>query len=113
MHVSRRTVSSSSRSGPPGVTGMARKKSKAADEPENGILSLAPRILELLDGVQQLELENFSMEIGDLDLFIPAHAAVPAAGSVSVPHTRKPVELIREEYNPRTTTFPGRIREVT
>ncbi len=92
---------------------MAHKKSKAVDEPENGILALAPRILELLDGVEQLELENFSMEIGDLDLFIPAHAMAPAAVPVHLPHVRKPAELIRETYTPRTPAFPGRIREVT
>ena len=48
----------------------------AQKEPEengngNPLLALAPRLAELMDGVGQLELENFSMEIGDLDLFIP------------------------------------------
>jgi hypothetical protein len=44
-----------------------RKDRSALEE----MLTLAPGILELLKGVQQVELENFSMEIGDLELFIP------------------------------------------
>ena len=68
---------------------MVHKKTK---EPkvlanENDIFSLAPRILELLQGVRQLELENFSMEIGDLDLFIPSGSLAQALGSSSLhPH---------------------------
>jgi acetyl-CoA decarbonylase/synthase complex subunit delta len=77
------------------------------------ILNLAPRILELLKGVNQLELENFSMEIGDLDLFIPSSGfnyPFPAAEPVS---PARPTSLIRESYHPHRTEYPGRIREVT
>lgn len=80
------------------------------------VLNLAPQILELLKGVNQLELENFSMEIGDLDLFIPSSGfCVPsphpaAAGS---PPPSKPSSLIRETYVPPTAGYPGKVREVT
>ncbi len=79
------------------------------------MLSLAPRLLELLQGVQQLELENFSMEIGDLDLFIPFPGIVqsPHPSSITVPLPQKPTELLRESYHPRTASYPGHIREVT
>jgi acetyl-CoA decarbonylase/synthase complex subunit delta len=79
------------------------------------VLSLAPRILELLQGVQQLELENFSMEIGDLDLFIPSlnlpHSPHGTSPHLSLPP--KPTELLRESYHPRAARYPGQIREVT
>jgi acetyl-CoA decarbonylase/synthase complex subunit delta len=94
---------------------MVHKKNKETDQ-GNGddLLSLAPRILELLQGVQQLELENFSMEIGDLDLFIPSHAPAyslhPSSLHTALP--QKPVELLRESYQPRISPYPGRIREV-
>ena len=97
------------------VSIMVHKKNK---EPkvlasDNDILSLAPRILELLQGVQQLELENFSMEIGDLDLFIPSGSLAQSLGSSSLHPLlpQKPTELLRETYQPRagqlSRTYPG------
>ena len=88
------------------------KETERADEID--VLSLAPRILELLQGVQQLELENFSMEIGDLDLFIPSQSPAHSLQSVSLhpPLPQKPSELIRESFEPRTARYPGHIREV-
>lgn len=96
---------------------MAHKKNKDADRVERSdILTLAPRILELLEGVRQLELDNFFMEIGDLDLFIPsgtlAHSHHPSATPpLSLP--QKPAELLRETFQPHAARYPGRIREVT
>jgi acetyl-CoA decarbonylase/synthase complex subunit delta len=95
---------------------MAHKKNKETDQAAtDDIFSLTPRILELLQGVQQLELENFSMEIGDLDLFIPSQAFVqpPLPPSLTVPVVQKPTELLRESYKPRAVSYPGHIREVT
>jgi acetyl-CoA decarbonylase/synthase, CODH/ACS complex subunit delta len=97
------------------VSCVVHKKNKEPDRIDSvDVLSLAPRILELLQGVQQLELENFSMEIGDLDLFIPSrgpdHAQSPAAPHLSLPP--KPTDLIRESYQHRSVTYPGKIREV-
>jgi acetyl-CoA decarbonylase/synthase complex subunit delta len=94
---------------------MVHKKNKETDRGDgDDLLSLAPRILELLQGVQQLELENFSMEIGDLDLFIPSHTPAyslhPPSLHPALP--QKPTELLRESYQPRTSPYPGRIREV-
>jgi len=77
------------------------------------ILALAPQILELLKGVQQVELDNFSMEIGDLELFIPtglAHAQHPAHQQA----TRiKPTALIPEQFVRTPVSFPAKIREIT
>ena len=94
---------------------MVHKKSKDT-VPVNGndVLNLAPHLLELLQGVQQVELENFSMEIGDLDLFIPSrdlsHILNPA--TLQPVLLKKPAELLRETYNPRVVQYPGHIREV-
>jgi acetyl-CoA decarbonylase/synthase complex subunit delta len=98
------------------VSVVVHKKNKDTDRIDGvDALSLAPRILELLQGVQQLELENFSMEIGDLDLFIPfqnlAHSPHPASAPPLLP--QKPTDLIRELYHPRVVSYPGHIREVT
>lgn len=81
--------------------------------PDNeGLLNLAPQILELLKGVNQLELENFSMEIGDLDLFIPS-GGFSSPVSAPAPVRSRPTTLIRESYTPVMTKYPNAIREVT
>jgi len=52
---------------------MAQKDSNTTNDAEL-FLALAPRLAELLKGVQQVDLENFSMDIGDLRIFIPRGA---------------------------------------
>jgi len=94
---------------------MVHKKNKESP-PANGndMLNLAPRILELLQGVRQMELENFSMEIGDLDLFIPSRDLTHSLSTASQPPQlpQKPAELLREPYQARSARYPGHIREV-
>lgn len=95
---------------------MAPKKTDIPSGNEK-LLALAPQILELLKGVNQVELENFTMEIGDLELFIPAFGSMPAQGASSAgpatPAPAKPTELFRESYKPLEFSYPGKIREVT
>jgi len=78
------------------------------------ILALAPQLLELLKGVQQVELENFAMDIGDLELFIPAGQCTDVREAVTAPHTPKRItDLIPDQFVPHRMSFPGKIREVT
>lgn len=94
---------------------MVHKKGKERDPLSgNDLVSLAPQILELLQGVRQLELENFEMEIGDLDLFIPSPGfAFPLhPSSLNPPLPQKPAELLRESYQPHTANYSGKIRTV-
>jgi acetyl-CoA decarbonylase/synthase, CODH/ACS complex subunit delta len=94
------------------MTGKNSKPVITADQ----ILALAPQLRELLDGVHQVELEHFSMEIGDLELFIPTSGfSTPNPAHTVQVHSppAKPTELIRESYTPMSYSFPGKIREVT
>lgn len=94
----------------------------ADKNPENGpsvnaeqILALVPQLRELLRGVDQIELEAFSMDIGELELFIPSPgipAPVPHSPHPAQPDPVRPVNLIRESFFPENTVFPGKIREV-
>ena len=79
------------------------------------LLALAPQLLELLKGVQQVELQNVTLEIGDLEFFIPSSAFAPQHHLIHAPPAaiQKPTELIRESYEPLVTEYPGKIREVT
>ena len=94
------------------MTGKNSKPAITADQ----IIAFAPHLRELLNGVHQVELDNFSMEIGDLELFIPTSGfGTPNHGHAVPAHPvpAKPVELIREPYTPKSYSFPGKIREVT
>nr|WP_321352735.1 CO dehydrogenase/acetyl-CoA synthase subunit delta [uncultured Methanoregula sp.] len=95
---------------------MAQKRIDVSTDNEK-LLSLAPQILELLKGVRQVELENFTMEIGDLELFIPAFGGMQpqpvSTPGLAVKAPAKPTELYRESYAPLEFSYPGQIREVT
>ena len=96
---------------------MAKRNPENSVPPINAdqLFALAPQLRELLKGVSQIELEHFSMEIGDLDLFIPTSGFStaprdPVAAPIAAPV--KPSALIRESFTRTTMDFPGRIREV-
>jgi acetyl-CoA decarbonylase/synthase complex subunit delta len=98
---------------------MARRNRENSTPPVDAaqLFALAPQLRELLKGVSQIELEHFSMEIGDLDLFIPLSGSTPASAFTGVPAApaqppAKPADLIRESYVRTSSDFPGRIREV-
>jgi acetyl-CoA decarbonylase/synthase complex subunit delta len=77
-------------------------------------------ILSQLANVDKIELENFSMELGSLELFIPSGNGVSHALSRSMNHgtslpvkaKEKPLVLFNESYVSPSEKFPGRIREV-
>jgi acetyl-CoA decarbonylase/synthase complex subunit delta len=90
--------------------------SKNRKDPETveQLLAFAPGILELLKGVQQVELENFSMEIGDLELFIPRGTFTPPGQPKEQDvHKARPAELIAAPFIPQEAEYQGRVREVT
>jgi acetyl-CoA decarbonylase/synthase complex subunit delta len=93
---------------------MTRRTSKPGLDAEQ-LFALAPQLRELLSGVRQVELEQFSMEIGDLELFIPLSGLPSPASHAAAPLPSLPVrptELILESWNPAPHPFPGAIREV-
>lgn len=79
--------------------------------PNNLVRESLPRLLSLLDGVEKLELENFTMEIGDLELWIPSIGQQSPAGSPAKERI-KPVSLYQETFSAPREEFSGRIHEV-
>ncbi len=74
-------------------------------------------ILSMLADVDRIELEKFSMEVGDLELWLPTGSALTralAAGTTPIPAQAppKPLALFKEGYVPPVEKFPGRIHEV-
>jgi acetyl-CoA decarbonylase/synthase complex subunit delta len=92
---------------------LAEKKEK--DENVLG-LKLNSRLLELLAKLQEVELEDFEMEVGDLEIWLqPGAVAVPPAVSppkVAPPVKAKPTRIIEAEFVPPVETYPGKVVEV-
>ena len=91
---------------------MAEKKEK--DENVLG-LKLNSRLLELLAKLQEVELEDFEMEVGDLEIWLqPGAVAAPtlAPPKVAPPVKAKPTQIIEAEFVPPVETYPGKVVEV-
>jgi acetyl-CoA decarbonylase/synthase complex subunit delta len=92
---------------------LAEKKEK--DENVLG-LKLNSRLLELLAKLQEVELEDFEMEVGDLEIWLqPGAVAVPPAVAppkVAPPVKAKPTQIIEAEFVPPVETYPGKVVEV-
>jgi acetyl-CoA decarbonylase/synthase complex subunit delta len=83
-------------------------------EPEIG-LKLNSRLLELLAKLQEIELEDFEMNVGDLEIWIqPAAVSAPTIVSpkIAPPLKAKPTQLIEAEFVPPIETYQGKVVEV-
>ena len=90
---------------------MAAKKK---DENASGI-KLSHDLLELLAKFQEIELEDFEMEVGDLELWLESGAIarqVMPKLRVAPPLRAKPTELMAAQFAPPTETYAGKIVEV-
>jgi acetyl-CoA decarbonylase/synthase complex subunit delta len=90
---------------------MAEKKKKA----EDGGINFNPDLLDLLAKFQEVELEDFELEVKDLELWLESGGLprqfVPqmkAAGALK----GKPTELLKAQFAPPIETYPGKIVEV-
>ena len=95
---------------------MAKKEEK---ENKSGDVSLklGPRLLELLAKLQQIELEDFEMEVKELELRLTPAAIAAAPRAVAppappAPPKAKPTAIIEEEFVPPVEEYPGKVREV-
>ncbi|MGQ9551184.1 MAG: CO dehydrogenase/acetyl-CoA synthase subunit delta [Candidatus Bathycorpusculaceae bacterium] len=78
-------------------------------------LKLNSRLLELLAKIQQIELEDFEMQVGDLEIWLqPGAAAAPliTPPKIAPPVKAKPTAIIETEFAPPVEIYPGRVVEV-
>ena len=89
---------------------------KEKEKEENPLgLKLSPRLTELLAKLQEIELQDFEMEVGDLEISIQpgtvASRLIPQAKFA--PATKiKPQTIIQTEFIPPVKTYPGQVVEV-
>jgi acetyl-CoA decarbonylase/synthase complex subunit delta len=78
-------------------------------------IKLSPRLIELLAKLQEIELEDFEMNVGDLEIWIqPGAVAAPviAPPKIAPPAKVKPTQIIETEFIPPIETYPGKVVEV-
>jgi acetyl-CoA decarbonylase/synthase complex subunit delta len=78
-------------------------------------LKLSPRLMEILAKLQEVEFEDFEMNVGDLEIWLqPGTIAAPVlAPPKAVPPAKaKPTTILEEEFTPPIETYPGKIVEV-
>ncbi len=78
---------------------------------------LGPRLLSLLRGLGKLELEDFQMDIGELELWIPVGSErTPVTPGIPVEEVKtfpRPDSILEEGFVPANEEYPCRIREIT
>jgi acetyl-CoA decarbonylase/synthase complex subunit delta len=90
---------------------MADKKKKDEDLGVN----FSPDLLELLAKFKEIELEDFEMEVKDLELWLQSGALprqVMSQLKVAPGLKGKPTELLQAPFMPPVETYPGKIVEV-
>lgn len=71
------------------------------------------RLLSLLSRLDRIELENVTLDIGDLDLFFPYGEQAAAGPGLPGAQVRKPTAILHQPFAPVLEHYPGKIREVT
>ncbi len=86
------------------------------EEREKTLLKFSPELFEALSKLQEVELEDVDLDVGDLEIWLqPSAVAAPpraVAPTVGVPKKAKPAAIIEMEYVPPIETYSGRIVEV-
>ena len=88
---------------------------KTEKEEESLGLKLSPRLMELLAKLQEVELEDFEMDVGDLEIWLqPGAVAAPRVvlPKVAPPVRVKPTKILEAEFAPPVQTYPGKVVEV-
>jgi acetyl-CoA decarbonylase/synthase complex subunit delta len=77
-------------------------------------VKLSPRLTELLAKLQEIELEDFEMEVGDLEISIQPRAVAPTVmqPKVAARLKTKPQTIIESEFIAPVKTYPGSVVEV-
>jgi acetyl-CoA decarbonylase/synthase complex subunit delta len=89
---------------------------KEKEKEENPLgLKLSPRLTELLAKLQEIELDDFEMDVGNLEISIQPGAVasrVISQPKIAPPAKIKPQAIIHTEFIPPVKTYPGQVVEV-
>ena len=90
---------------------MPEKEKK--DKPKG--LKLNPSLWELLAKMQEIELEDFEMNVSDLEIWLQPGAVATPMTTIPrpvAPVKGKPLSILDADFIPPVETYPGKIVEV-
>ena len=80
---------------------------------KKALLKFSPELFEILSKMQEVELEDVDLDVGDLEIWLqPSTVAASKAPAVAIPKIAKPKNIIEVDFVPPVETYPGRICEV-
>jgi len=86
------------------------------EEEKKALLKFSPKLIELLSKLQELELEDVDIDVGDLEIWLQPSAVAAtrrvAAPPAGVPKKAKPSTIVEVDFVPPVETYSGRIVEV-
>jgi len=86
------------------------------EEEKKALLKFSPELFEILSKLQEVELEDVDLDVGDLEIWLQPSsvAAAPKVKppTVAIPKKVKPSTIIEVDFVPPVETYPGRIVEV-
>lgn len=94
---------------------MSEKEKEKEEEDNASGLKLSRRLMEILAKLQEIELEDFEMEVGDLEISLQPGALAPRIVSkpkVALPAKIKPLTIMQTEFVPPVKTYSGQVVEV-
>jgi len=80
------------------------------EEEKKAGIKFDPELLKLLTSLEEIELEDVEIELGDLELWFQPGAV--AAPRVLAPPRVKPATILEAPFTPPIDTYPGQIAEV-
>jgi len=87
------------------------------EKQKKALLRFSPDLLEKLSKMQEVELEDVDMELGDLEIWLqPSTVSAYPKGAMpsvaSLTRKGKPANIIEVDFTPPIETYPGQITEV-
>ncbi len=80
---------------------------------DNSGISLNPDILDLLAKFQEIEIEDFELEVGEMELrFEPGMARKLLPKLLAKSSLSKPVNILKTDFLPPIQSYSGKIAEV-
>ena len=92
---------------------MGERKEKD-EEQSKALLKFSPKLIEALMKMQELELEDVDIDVGDLEIHLQpgAIAAAPRVLAPSIKKAAKPANILEVDFVPPVESYSGRISEV-
>jgi acetyl-CoA decarbonylase/synthase complex subunit delta len=85
------------------------------EEEKKAFLKFSPELFEILSRLQEVELEDVDLDVGDLEIWLqPSTVAQPkvTGPATLAPKMGKPSNIIEVDFTPPIETYSGRIIEV-